>query len=290
MPAKLPVLRVAAVLLFTLGLFAAAYADSVTSGGDCPGGSVREYDPEKHRKNIHDTALLLFESLERNVRRAAVVSRAGSDLSGHRFRNPRQQKYTHAGVVWKHSRDGLWRFKHLLNVCAGKSSRLFVQNLVQFFNDDPHFYDFEVAAPSVGLQEKMASLLERKGAAERLHNPRYNNIANPFRTTFQNSNGWVLTVVASAQGGLRTFEEAQRHYRRAGYRPSQVRVGFLRQLGSAFMANATVEDHPPKPLGGWYDFVSAASLHRYLADTDGLRYRAEICHAAGCNVPVSTLE
>ena len=290
MLAKLPVARAAAVLLLILGFSAPAHADSVTSGGDCPEQGAPEYDAEKHRKNIHDMALRLFEALEKNVGKVAIVSRAGSDLSGYRFRDPEKQKHTHAGVVWKHSRDGLWRFKHSLNVCAGTSSRIFVQNLVQFFNDDPHFYDIHVAAPSAGLQEKIARLLERKGAAERLHNPKYNNIANPFRTAYQNSNGWVLGVIASAQSGAGTFEEAQGHYRRAGYRPSQVRLGFLRQLGSAFMANATLEDHPLKPLGGWYDFVSAASLYRYLADTDTPPYRAEICHAAGCNVPVGTLE
>ena len=281
----------AAVLsfLFFLSVSPAGFANSVTSGGGCESAGEPEYDLERHRENVHDMALTLLEFLERNARRAAVVSRAGADLSKNRFRNPREQKFTHTGLVWKSSGDGLWRFKHVLNVCGGPSSELFVQSVVQFFDDEPFHYDIQVTVPSEKLQEGIAAVLEDETASRRLHNPRYSNVANPYRAEFQNSNGWVLAVIAAAQSGLGTFPELQTHYRRAGYVPSRVKVGFVKKLGAGFVANATLRDHPPRLFGGWYEFVSSASVHRYLADTDLLVVAREICHPAGCNAPVTTL-
>ena len=275
--------------LFFLSVSAAGLADSVTSGDGCENATEPEYDLGRHRDNVHDMALVLLEFLERNARRAAVVSRAGADLSRNRFRNPGKQKFTHTGLVWKSSRDGLWRFKHVLNVCAGPSSEIFVQSVVQFFDDEPFYYDIHVAVPSEKLQEGIAAVLEDEAASRRLHNPRYSNVANPYRAEFQNSNGWVLAIVAAAQSGRTTVPELQAHYRRAGYVASRVKVGFLKKLGAGFVSNATLRDHPPRLFGGWYEFVSAASVHRYLADTDRLRTGREICHPAGCNIPLTTL-
>ena len=276
-------------LAFFLSISPAGLANSVTSGAGCENAAEPEHDLERHRDNVHDMALGLLDFLERNARRAAVVSRAGADLSKNRFRNPRKQKFTHTGLVWKSSRDGLWRFKHVLNVCAGPSSELFVQSVVQFFDDEPFHYDIHVTVPSEKLQERIAALLEDEAASRRLHNSRYSNVANPFRAEFQNSNGWVLAIVAAAQRGGTTVPELQAHYRKAGYVPSRVKVGFLKKLGAGFVPNATLRDHPPRLFGGWYEFVSSASVHRYLADTDRPLVGREICHPAGCNIPVATL-
>ena len=276
-------------LLFLLSVSPAGFADSVTSGAGCENASEPEYDVERHRDNVHDMALGLLDFLVRNARRAAVVSRAGADLSKNRFRNPRKQKFTHTGLVWKSSRDGLWRFKHVLNVCAGPTSELFVQSVVQFFDDEPFRYDIHVAVPSEKLQEGIAAVLEDEAASRRLHNRKYSNIANPFRAEFQNSNGWALAVIAAAQSGLETYPELQANYRKAGYAPSKVKVGFVKKLGAGFVSNATLRDHPPRLFGGWYEFVSSASVHRYLADTDRLVIARELCHPTGCDIPLTTL-
>ena len=267
----------------------AGLADSVTSGDGCADPQTPDYDVQRHVDNVHDMALNLLAFLNRNVQRAAVVARAGGDLSRNRFRNPRHQKYTHAGFVWKSSRDGRWRFRHVLNVCAGPSSELFVQSLVQFFDDDPLYYDAMVTVPSPELQERIANVLEDEAVSRRLHNSKYSNIAYPFRTEFQNSNGWVLAVIAAAQSGLDSYPEIIAFYRKAGFVPSAVKVGFLKKLGAGFVANATVSDHPSRPFGGWYEFVSAASVGRYLADTDTRTSGLELCHPSGCNLPIATL-
>ena len=280
----------AAALLALICLPSIGSANSISSrGGECQREAVPPEILERHRTNAHDAALGLLDFLEGNARMAAIVSRAGSDLSEYRFRHPTRQKYTHAGFAWKSSRDGWWRFKHALNVCGGPTSELFEQSLVQFFDDAPHLYDFRVAVPSLALQERIVEVLEDEAASQRLHISSYSTIANPFRAEYQNSNGWVLAVIASAQSGGRTYREVQDHYRGAGYVPSEVRLGFFKKLGAGFIANATTRDHPLRLVGGWYRFVSAASLERYLAHTDEPVGRTEICHRRGCDLPVRKL-
>ena len=279
------------ILLFFLFPFY-GWAASVTSGGGCGEESSEkkiDYDVQSHEQNMYNAAFSLLEYLKTHVERVAIVARAGSDLSKENFRYPEQQKYTHAGIVWKSLEDGLWRFKHILNVCAGATSSLFVQNLVEFFNDGPHFYDFKIGVPSPRLQEKIAHVLESDLVNE-LHNPQYSNIANPFSNQYQNSNGWVLNIVASAQSNLTQISYIQNYLYRNHYVPSQVRVGWLRGKLSAFSANATIRDHTrEEKRRRWYNFVSAASVFNYLSQTDDSARIDEICHPEGCNTPFSEL-
>ena len=250
--------------------------------------SIPNYDIEKHKSNADKAVSSLLSYLDKNGERSAIVARAGGDLSTEEFRNPVEQKYTHTGFVWKSSQDGEWRFKHLLNICEGSSSGIFTQTLFQFFDDDPYFYDVRVGMPSSGLQKKIADVLE-SDLADTLHNPLYSKISNPFSTSYQNSNAWVLAVIASAQSGLKTLEEVQKYYKDQGFSPSQVHIGFWRGLFSSFIPNVTLMDHTyEEKVAQWYNFVSTASLFQYLQDTDS-SVSAEICHENGCNIFVSEL-
>ena len=264
---------------------------SVTqSGGNCNNTEEQkqpDYDVISHAQNAYDSSFSLLEYLKTHVQRSAIVARAGSDLSKEKFDSP--QKYTHAGIAWKSSEDGLWRFQHILNVCAGPTSTLFVQNLVKFFDDGPHFYDFQIGIPSPQLQEEIADVLE-SNLANTLHNPRYSNIAHPFKNQYQNSNGWVLNIIASAQSGLKNISDIQSYLQKKGYIPSQVRVGWLRGKLSIFTANATTRDHTRKEKRKrWYKFVSAKSVFNYLDQTDHSVVINEVCHQEGCNIPFSKL-
>ena len=265
-------------------------ASITASGGNC-GDTEEQKQPDynviSHAQNAYDSSFSLLEYLKTHAQRSAIVARAGSDLSKEKFNSP--QKYTHAGIAWKSSEDDLWRFQHILNVCAGPTSTLFVQNLVQFFDDGPHFYDFQIGIPSPQLQEKIADVLE-SSLANTLHNPRYSNIANPFNNQYQNSNGWVLSIIASAQSGLQNIMDIQNYLHRGGYTPSQVRVGWLRGKLSIFTANATTRDHTKKEKRKrWYKFVSVKSVFNYLNQTDSPVIIDEICHKEGCNIPFSQL-
>ena len=284
------------LVLFVL-TFLQSLAIGVVSGGSeggCENRTSPDYNVESHTKNAHSAGLALLGYLEANVEKLAIVARAGGDISVENFQNPDKQKYTHAGFVYKSTEQSPYLFKHVLNICSGESSGIFVQNLVQFFNDGPYFYDFRILVPSPYLQEQIVAVLE-SDLASTLHNPQYSNIANPFHNDYQNSNGWILSVVASAQAqahyaqALSSIEQAQNWYR-THFIPSQVKVGALRGLFSVFVPNATVSDHTEEEkASGWYNFVSTAALFRYLKDTDDVVEIRELCHSQGCNIPFALL-
>ena len=309
-------ISIISIVLWSLVAFP-PYALGVVSEGsadDCHNSAPPDYDVELHKKNAQSSALALLDYLENHVEKAAIVARAGGDISTENFRNPSHQKYTHAGIVYKSHKESPWRFKHILNICAGENSGIFDQNLVQFFNDGPHFYDFRIGVPSSFLQDSIVAVLE-SNLAEALHNPRYSNIANPFHTEYQNSNGWVLNILTAAQYPnmsshlsvaianmnlkseghsneqelLKARERIQDYYK-DHFVPSQVQVGKLRSFFSNFVSNATTRDHTQEEkASGWYNFVSTVALFQYLQRTDDVVDIREICHSKGCNIPFAKL-
>ena len=283
-------------LLFAL-CFAPAFslADSSASGTGCDGERSVSYDLKKHGNNIIMMAGRLYQYLHNNVHRVAIVARAGGDQSKRTFKNPEKQKYSHAGIAWKDS-HGFWYFKHVLNTCGQNpenpefaNSEIFDQPLAQFLNDNPHFYDIHIGSPSTDLQDKIVRVLEDESWYRSLYNHFYNIIGHPFKTVSQNSNGWVLAVMAAAQSGHRDLTSVIDHYRREGFVPSQV-CTFFSKTASTVKGNISTKEHPKKGIlgSGWgpgcYDFVSAASLYNYMGVTPH-----EICHPEGCNIPLKKL-
>ncbi len=281
---------IAFTLIFSLSTNVVNANSTGGSGsGSCDNQTTPTYDLKKHQANYLGMAKKLLDYLKKdNVNKIAIVARAGSDLSTEEFKNPSNQKYTHAGIAFKSSKDGRWRFKHLINVCAGSSSEIFIHSIAKFFNDDPYYYDVIVGFPSLQLQDEMIKIIESdlSNTGGSIHNTKYSNIANPFSTEYQNSNGWILALIASAQSGYENLMDIQSYYRRNGFSPSQVKIGFFRSLGAnIFVANATTSDHTAEEKSsGLYNFVSAISLYSYLR----IDYK-EICHNSGCNRPLSQI-
>ena len=232
------------------------------------------------------------------------MSRAGNSLAGRRFRNPEKQTYTHAGIAVKYPSGG-WKFIHLLNTCGGPSSDIYEQGLATFLNN-MYAYDYAIGVPSEGLQEMMAKVfLEGDQPSELstkiLHNPRYSSISNPFHQSdrFQNSNQWLLSVVASAQSGCRTIPDCRHVYTEKDFTPSEVKVKRKQRLMKAVDDGLGIGAQPNVHLGDhtlgerartWYRFVSAASIYDYIRRSDDLIYYEDFCHQAGCGVPRVQIE
>lgn len=195
----------------------------------------------------------------------AIIARVGSDQSD------RGLKYTHAGLVWRDHPKGPWTVVQELNECGTGRSDIFDQGLMQFFLDDPFNYDVQVIVPTADLRRSLVAILAN-GDSRRVHEPRYSVISYPRSTLYQNSNEWVLEVIAMAQGRLRkqailNRADAQRLHAALGYRGSRVEVGFFEQLfGGLFKSNVSFGDHPYKSSSeGRFEFVSVRSIREYLA-------------------------
>lgn len=207
----------------------------------------------------------LREYLENSGVELAIIARVGSDQSD------RGLKYTHAGLAWRDHPKGLWTVVQELNECGTSRSDIFDQGLMQFFLDDPFNYDAQVIVPTENLRRSLVEILAN-GDARRVHEPKYSVISYPRSTLYQNSNEWVLEVIAMAQGKLReqailNRADAQRLHAALGYRGSKVEVGFFEQiLGDLFKPNVSFSDHPHEAFShGWFEFVSVRSIREYLA-------------------------
>jgi hypothetical protein len=132
---------------------------------------------------VHDTL---------NDAKLAIVARVGRDLSRYGLR------YSHVGIAWRDHPRGAWTVVELLNDCGSAQSALYDDGLGTFFLDDLFAYEARVLVPSPTAQHPIASVLARGGGA-RLHEARYDLIAYPFSTRYQNSNlAGEIDVVSAA--------------------------------------------------------------------------------------------
>jgi hypothetical protein len=89
-------------------------------------------------------------------------------------------------------------------------------------------------------------MLGRADEVSALHTPAYSVVAYPWSTRYQQSNQWVLEMLArAADDRVRTREDAQRRLAALGYRPTALAIGPLTRLGARLTrANVAFDDHP----------------------------------------------
>lgn len=244
--------------LLTAGLLTLGATASPARGADC---KVVPHTVREVQNAVH-AGSRLARRLEDTGAEIAIVGRIGSDQSRRGIR------YTHAGLAWRDHPAGRWHFVHLLNHCGRSSSELFDDGPVDFFLERPFRYDAHVVVPVPELQRAVVERL-RQGADRTLHDPRYSAIAHPFRTRYQNSNQWLLELLAVALEPDVPVDRdaAQEVLRRNGFQPERVRLGFFERVGTHRMGNVSLADHSRSELRrGGFVYVSVRSVSRFLED------------------------
>ncbi|HEY5798887.1 MAG TPA: DUF2145 domain-containing protein [Burkholderiaceae bacterium] len=125
------------------------------------------------------------------------------------------------------------------------------------------------------LQQALATLLAGPRAAA-LHEARYNMLAHPYATAYQNSNQWVLETLAAAyEPAAGTRAQAQAWLRHAGYRPALLHLGTATRLGARlFRANVAFDDQPFGPrMQGRIETVTVDSIVAFLTLRGAVRTR-----------------
>jgi hypothetical protein len=119
-----------------------------------------------------------------------------------------------------------------------------------------------------------------------LHETKYNVVAYPFATDYQNSNQWVLEVLAAAMAqadgapAIVKREQAQQWLRQHKYQPSVLHIGLGKRVGARlFVANATTTDHPAgERISGNYSVVTVESVFDFLHQRSQLQQELVIAH------------
>lgn len=199
-------------------------------------------------------ALAIREKLDASDARLALVARVGRDMSKYGLR------YSHAAFVVRDHERGPWTAVHLLNHCSSDRADLFEDGLANFFLDDMFAYEALLLVPTPEQQERLIKAL---AAPRRVFEERYNLVAYPFSTLYQNSNQWLLETLADSEGDRAA---AQRWLKARGYRPSTLRISTLTRLGGRmFRANVAFDDHPfDRRMAGRIDVATVESIAEFL--------------------------
>lgn len=233
------VARLARTLLAPLILLALAAPPSF-AGRPC---TERRLTTEELTRGL-ELAARTAAALDRSGARAAIVARAGQDL------REWGQRYSHIALAYREDQTadgrGVWRVVHKLNQCGSDRASLYRHGLAEFFGEE--LYDYEAAivsfAPAPGAV--LANRLRDNFTVAALHEPRYNMLAYPWATDYQQSNQWAIETLAHVlEPGARDRPRAQAWLQLRGYRPTTLRIDPLRRLGARIgSANIAFDDHP----------------------------------------------
>ncbi len=200
-------------------------------------------------------------ALEASRAQVAIVGRIGQDLSQYGLR------YSHVAFVWRDHPKGRWLVMHELNQCGTANSALYDQGLANFFLDDLFAYEAMVLVPSAQSQARIAAALAST-IPSRMHYNRYNMLAYPFSTEYQNSNQWVLETYAASTSdmGVADRSRAQAWLKLAGYVPTTLSISPSKRLGARmFSANIAFDDHPfGRRAAGMIDTVTVESVLAFV--------------------------
>jgi len=227
--------------------------------------AVREIEPEKSRLSMQlgDVTRAALGTIDDEV---VLIARVGQDLEKYGL------TYSHMGFAVREHPAGAWSVVHKLNRCGSTESALYDEGLVNFFADAPHRYQAGIwrLAPAAQRRLKAALLGEE---ARTYHQPHYNVVAYPFDTRYQNSNGWVLEMLAFAYAG-----EGEAWLKAHAYLPTQVEANILTRFGARFVnAQIVFDDLPPALLrAGQIQVVTVDSVIAWL------RSLPDVCQAPGC--------
>ena len=204
------------------------------------------------------------QALDRSGAQVVLIARAGQDLSKYGLR------FSHMAYAVR--RGDTWTVLHELNDCGTAASSLFDEGLGRFFLDDMHAFETRIVLPSPAVQARLAAMLA-SDLPLRLHEARYNMLAFPFSTAYQNSNQWVLETwaAAMAEEAPAGRSEAQAWLKYAGYRPITVEVDAMTRLGARLTrANIAFDDQPfERRMAGHIDTVTVDSVVRFVRMRDG---------------------
>ena len=181
------------------------------------------------------------KALDASGAQVLLLARAGQDLGKYGL------KYSHLGFVYRETVDckPVWRVMHKLNHCGTAESALYRQGLGEFFLDNPHRYEGAFVALAPELQARLLPVLRDNARAGALNEPRYDMVAYPWSTKYQQSNQWALETLAATAANTRDRDTAQAWLVVKQYQPTALKLGAFSRLGArATAANIAFDDHP----------------------------------------------
>lgn len=206
--------------------------------GIIPRAAVTQLDVQQTPKagSVLDAARLAeqtYHALDRLGHDVVLIARMGQNLSQFGL------KYSHLGFAVRSLRRGEWAVMHLLNAEDGTKSGIYQEGMVNFYSDQPFRFEAALITLPRETETRLREVLLQHGKA--LHCPQYSLTAYPWALDVQNSNQWVLEVLACAMQAsdlAPTRENAQRWLAANGYTPSTLNIGLPTQWAGPLLRDS----------------------------------------------------
>lgn len=245
-----------------------AISGVASAGQDCAGPlKFPRVAAAKAIRSAKETRL----HLEKGPDTVVLLARMGQNLTQYGL------TYSHAAYAVKQD-DGVWVVVHSVNECGTATSSVVQQSLEEFFMGDFFRQQAGVWRLDTLVQERLKESL-LGGSSTNFHNPNYNMAAYPFTLGYQNSNGWVLEVLATAiNPSLQTRAQAVTWLKERNYRPSVLQMNALQRMGAhAADEHITFDDQPSKER--WANKVHVATVDSII---EFMRTVKELCQRPNC--------
>jgi hypothetical protein len=251
-------------VLRSMVMLAFFLADASYAGQDC--GERAAPTPQALARGLQ-LGEQVRDQLERSGASMAFVARIGLNLSEF------NQRFTHMGVALRDHVRNRWQVVHLFNPCGKSQSEIMVQPLEKFYEVDLYEYEAMAVVPSQSRQALLRSGFLNPVSAKALHAPAYNMIAHPFDTRFQNSNQWILEMIAlglDERQSVSNRTQAQAWLKTQAYEPGAIRISNLRRTGARlFSPHVSFADHTQEEYDNQrYLVVTVDSTIRLLGGLD----------------------
>ncbi|WP_419418742.1 DUF2145 domain-containing protein [Legionella sp. D16C41] len=208
-------------------------------------------------------ALEAQNKLNKSHAQVALIARVGTNLEKYGLH------YSHVGFVIKDYPNavGKWTVLHLLNECGTAYSSLYAQGLMNFFLDNLYSMDYQIIIPDFDTQKKLNNIL-LTNKIKKLHSKYYSVLAYPYSTMYQNSNQWILEVLAASlqNKAVDSRRNLQKYLLKTGYKPTVIKLSPVTKLGaSMFNTSVAFNDHPSHELlTNQFSTVTVESIVNYL--------------------------
>ncbi|MBI3562755.1 MAG: DUF2145 domain-containing protein [Gammaproteobacteria bacterium] len=253
--------------------FIAVWLTGVQAAGSSQAGGPSPYSAEQ----VVTFGKQVEHALAAQHAYVAIVARkgrAGDEL-------PKGFEYTHIGIAVYSTiklRDGRELPGYAIHSLYQKPTDTARSYLISDFPVDFFSGVAELKAgvliPNTELQQRLWQIMQ-SDIPQKLHNPRYSIIANPYQTRFQNCTSHTLDILVAAIYQTENIQQIKAN-ERAYFKAQEVRVNPLKLLlGTVFVPDIALSDQDEHVVTATYETIT-----RFLVENHLVRQQLTLMPAA----------
>lgn len=185
---------------------------------------------------------------------------------------------THTPVILNGEKIGGGEFwvEELLKPCANLTPKSWITGLTQFFEDDPYDYRSIIMVPDQRVQDRIYDMIANKNMSTTFLGEIYNAASHYNNKQEQNSNQFVLELLAAAQSSkysqIQSRLETHETLKRTGFIPTKIignslKAGFITSWFAPDSMKINDYENPYARPYNVSEFITELSVREYMLRT-----------------------